>query len=445
MGTTFERNLRADETARLPEAKASMADAGHQGRATKFTFFAAFDGTNNHREKLDLSGDKWPTNVAELADQALAMESVSFRSKYYPGAGTGGDQGGVVQAGVQPTPAIDAAAEHAYADFKDAAIQYLKKAPGATPADLGAAVTGFSRGCAAAIRFAQILNDRGLVADDGTVIAEPGSIPVTGMALMDPVATFVKGPMHIPPNVKGQVLAVVAEHETRSDFRPLYFGDDPRVTTVWHPGNHVGVGGGYDAHGTAANVLEGITRYFQNRGIGIADVAPKRRHDPADPHKLYTEAWKADGFGGPLLDLDGRKEGQWWQDDPTLGRVEVRPDTPPAHAAWLATLRFQMGPQLAAAGYSPDECRRIEASCARWAAEQASSGREPERMMLSLDGGRIATIDRAGAMGEWSIPQALAAADTAGRPTGLGNALAVTERVSAPSMAPEHSASGMSR
>jgi hypothetical protein len=101
---------------------------------------------------------------------------------------------------------------------------------------------GFSRGCATAVRLAQLVNERGLVTANGTVVAPPGSVAVTGMELIDPVATGVQGEMGIPPNVKGQVLVVEGNDENRSHFRPLYYGDDPRVTTVQHPGNHVGVG-----------------------------------------------------------------------------------------------------------------------------------------------------------------------------------------------------------
>ncbi|MEZ5704920.1 MAG: hypothetical protein R3E56_06175 [Burkholderiaceae bacterium] len=46
-----------------------MAEAGLNGRATKFTF-AAFDGTNNDEENLKLSGDEFRTNVGELRSQA---------------------------------------------------------------------------------------------------------------------------------------------------------------------------------------------------------------------------------------------------------------------------------------------------------------------------------------------------------------------------------------
>ncbi|HEY9097075.1 MAG TPA: hypothetical protein VIN35_15115 [Hydrogenophaga sp.] len=283
----------------------------------------------------------------------------------------------------------------------------MKTTPGATPADLGAAVTGFSRGCPAAIRFAQILNDRGLVADDGTVIAQPGGIPVTGMALMDPVATFVDGPMHIPANVKGQVLAVMAEHENRSDFRPLYFGDDPRVTTVWHPGNHVGVGGGYDPHGTAANVLEGVTQYFQNRGVAIGDVAPELRHDPSQPQRLFTEAYATARNRDVISRDNGEAVTRWRLDDPQMGRVEVRPETPPAHAAWLRALTKDLGPQLREAGLDSSQCDRLAMACAQRAGSQGLPT-DASHILMSKDKTRLGWLDPQERWQEVHIDRALA-------------------------------------
>jgi hypothetical protein len=408
MGTIFERKLNASELARLPQASSAMAEAGLHGRATKFTFLAAFDGTNNDEGNLKLSGDDFRTNVAELRSQAKIASQVdsNIAPAYYPGAGTGGDQGGVLQAGIAPTSAIDAAAERAYLEFKDAAIHYLNSTPGATPADLGVAATGFSRGCAAAIRFTQILNERGLEAEDGSVIAKPGSIPVTGMALMDPVATFVDGPMHIPANVKGQVLAVMAEHENRSDFRPLYFGDDPRVTAVWHPGNHVGVGGGYDPHGTAANVLEGVTRYFQNRGVALEDVAPERRHDPAQPQKLYSEAYATARNGEVIARDNGDPVTRWRLDDPRMGRIEVRPETPPEHRAWLRALEKDLGPQLREAGLDSAQCERLAEACARRAGPHGSLP-DSARLLMSKDQSRLGWLDQQGLWNEVWLDQAL--------------------------------------
>ena len=253
----------------------------------------------------------------------------------------------------------------------------MKEHKDATIADIGAATVGFSRGCPTAIRFAQLVNDRGLKDGEGHTIAQPGTIPITGMALIDPVARFVEGPMHIPPNVRGQVLTVMAEHENRSDFRPLYYGDDPRVTTVSHPGNHVGVGGGYDRHGTAANVLEGVTGYFQKRGIALADVPPDRRHDPAKPQHLYTEAYATARNGDVLTREDGASTERWRLDDPRHGRIEVRPQTPPAHAAWLRQLERDAGPGLRSAGLSPGQCQTLAQACAQ---REGPEGAEAHRL-----------------------------------------------------------------
>ena len=409
MASPILRNLTLEERARLPVAQDEMIAAGNRGHSTPFTFFAAFDGTNNHEGNLKLSGDPVTTNVSQIGAQArlAAAENPGVQVRYFPGVGTGGDQGGLVNAAFLPTSAIDAAAERAFAEFERAARDHLDT-PGASLADISAATTGFSRGCATAIRFAQLVNDRGLVGSDGNVIAPPGSIPITGMALIDPVARFVEGPMHIPPNVQGQVLTVMAEHENRSDFRPLYYGDDPRVTTVSHPGNHVGVGGGYDRHGTAANVLEGVTGYFQKRGIALADVPPDRRHDPAQPQLLYTEAYATARNGDVLSREDGGSVERWRLDDPRQGRIEVRPQTPPAHAAWLRQLERDVGPGLRAAGVTAGQCEALAQACARRA---ASGGSEtpPQRLLLSKDQERIGWLDGQGRLAEVHIDQALAA------------------------------------
>lgn len=409
MGTVVVRELTAGERARMPLARQEMEVAGAQGCATRFIFFAAFDGTNNDEGNLKLSGDPYPTNISHLRAQAreAAENHEGLRSRYYPGVGTGGDQGGLVQAAVLPTNAINAAAEKAYAEFRRAALEHLGR-PGASVADLGAAVTGFSRGGASAIRFAQLLSERGLVAPDGQVLAPPGGIPVTAMALIDPVARFVDVPMHIPPNVQGQVLSVIAEHEHRTDFRPLYHADDPRVTHVEHPGNHVGLGGGYDRQGTAANVLEGVTGYLRRRGVAIAEVPPELRHDPRAPQRLYTEVWQTARNGDVVRSEDGSPKMAWRHDNPAPGRIGVLPRVPPGHEAWLDGFRAQVAPGLQAAGYSPQACERIGAGCVCQAADQGPA-HEPPRFLLSKDGGQIGVLHRSGQLQEMPVQHLLAA------------------------------------
>lgn len=412
MGTSEVRQLNDEEMARLPLVRAAMEDAGRAGTSSRFNFFAAFDGTNNDQGNLELSGDPYPTNIGNLDKQANRSVSDTFRRNYYPGVGTGGDQGNAVNAGPNPTPAIDAAAEKAYADFSDAAQKYLKTHPGATPADLGASVTGFSRGCAAAVRFAHLVNDRGLVAPDGTVIAPPGSIPITGMALMDPVATGVKGDTGIPANVKGQVLVVQAEHEYRSWFRPLDYSDDPRVTTVKHPGNHVGVGGGYDLNGTAANVLEGVTAYFQRRGVPLADVPLEQRYNPNERAMIRTENWQTAHNGDVLTDEAGRKQPRWPLDDESQPRISVKPRISERTKAQLRQAFTELAPGLKARGLESEQCLQVSAACVARAAEHPDWG-DPQRYLLGKGGDRVAVQHVNGRFDEVRVNEALQSSTTA--------------------------------
>ena len=226
------------------------------------------------------------------------------------------------------------------------------------------------------------------------------------MALIDPVARFVDAPMHIPPNMRGPVLSVIAEHENRTDFRPLYHADDPRVRHVEHPGNHVGTGGGYDAHGTAASVLEGVTGYFQQRGIGIADVPPERRHDPQAPQLLYTEVWQTARNGDVLENEDGSYKAVWRHDPPSRGRIPDIPRVSPEHQAWLDKARQELGPRLEAAGFSPEMCERIMAGCVREAAERGHAGASPApAFLLGKDGQRLGVLHPSGVLQEMRLDE----------------------------------------
>jgi hypothetical protein len=406
MGTSTVRALNDEEMKRLPAARQAMEEAGKVGSSSRFNFFATFDGTNNDKDNLKLSGDPYPTNVGNLFKQAETARSPTFESKYYPGVGTGGDQGNLIDAGINPTPAIDAAAQKAYDQFVEASKTYLKTHPDATPADLGASVTGFSRGCTSAVRFAQLVNERGLVAPDGTVVAKPGSVPITAMALMDPVATGVQGELAVPPNVKGQVLVVQAEQENRSWFRPLDYSDDPRVVTVRHPGNHVGVGGGYDRNGTAANVHEGITAYFQRRGLPLADVPPEQRHDPGQRLWLRTEAYQTARNGDVLTEDNGKPKARWPLDDPDQPRVQVKPPMSEQHKAWLRQAYTELAPTLKTTGLSPEQCLQVSAACVASAAGHDGWG-PPQRFLVSKDGGRVAVQHQSGRFDELRVDDSL--------------------------------------
>lgn len=435
MGTSLVRPLTDEERAGLPAARAAMEAAGKGGATSRFNFFAAFDGTNNDQGNLKLSGDPYPTNVGNLDQQAEKAVSERFARAYYPGVGTGGDQGNIVNAGPNPTPAVDAAAEKAYRDFVKSSNEYLSTHPGATPADLGASVTGFSRGCAAAVRFAQLVNDRGLVAPDGTVVAPPGSVPITGMALMDPVATGVQGETGIPANVKGQVLVVQAEHESRSWFRPVDYSDDPRVTMVKHPGNHVGVGGGYDRDGTAANVHEGVTAYFQRRGVPLADVPAEQRHNPNEPAMIRTENYQTARNGDVLTDEDGRKQLRWMVDDETKPRITVKPRMSEQTRAQLRQSYTELAPGLKARGLDGEQCLQVSAACVAKAAEHPDWG-DPKRYLLSKSGEQVAVQHQNGRFDEVRVNEALRSSAN----THLDRAQALQQTQATPAAQPERAA-----
>lgn len=439
MGTSLLRDLNAEELARMPQARQEMEAVGSEGCATKYTFLAAFDGTNNDRQRPKLAGDQEPTNIGKLAWQAEKGDAQGshVKSGYYPGVGTGGDQGGLLNAGIAPSAAIEAAAQNAYKQFNDSALAYLKTQPGATPADIGAAAVGFSRGSAAAIRFAQLVNEKGLTGPDGEVIIPPGKVPVTGLALIDPVARFVDQPMDIPPNVQGQVLSVIADHETRADFRPMHYGNDPRVTEVHHPGNHVGVGGGYDRHGTAANVLEGVTGYLQRRGVAIADVAPENCHRSDAPQKIYSEAYQTALNGDVLTDESGKKQWAWRIDDPEKGRVAAAPKMTEQHKAWLRQSLTELSPGLKAHGLSAEQCVQVGAACTVCAARHARDWGDPRRFLVSKDGETVAVQHQNGRFDELRVDQALERSAVSHLQDLQGSERTPTQAVHAPAAARE--------
>ncbi|MBL8387414.1 MAG: hypothetical protein JNK17_04305 [Hydrogenophaga sp.] len=250
-------------------------------------------------------------------------------------------------------------------------------------------------------------------------------MPVTGLALIDPVARFVDQPMDIPPNVQGQVLSVIADHEARADFRPLHYGNDPRVTEVHHPGNHVGVGGGYDRHGTAANVLEGVTGYLQRRGVAIADVAPENRHRSDAPQKLYSEAYQAARNGDVLTDKSGRKQGAWRIDDPEKGRVAAAPKM------------TELSPGLKAHGLSAEQCVQVGAACTVCAARHARDWGDPRRLLVSKDGETVAVQHQNGRFDELRVDWALERSAVSHLQDLQGSERTPTQAVHAPAAARE--------
>ncbi len=61
------------QVAQNEQAAQALGSAGSKAiSANQFTYFAAFDGTNNDKDNLALSGDPQQTNAAQLYDQVNA-------------------------------------------------------------------------------------------------------------------------------------------------------------------------------------------------------------------------------------------------------------------------------------------------------------------------------------------------------------------------------------
>jgi hypothetical protein len=95
MGTSVTGTLTTEQMqqeAAKQQAMANVADA--PAAARKFQFFAAFDGTNNDKNNLSLSGSSFQTNVANLFKQVETVRdngATNLTTGYYKGVGTGND------------------------------------------------------------------------------------------------------------------------------------------------------------------------------------------------------------------------------------------------------------------------------------------------------------------------------------------------------------------
>lgn len=148
----------------------------------QFVFVAHFDGTNNDKDDLKLSGNPLPTNVAELWSQMKPLEADNFKTQYYRGVGTDPGAEGLADA-LMPSAEMRATASRAYKDFEDEATDWLRAHPEANPTEsLKVMATGFSRGGGTAAIFSQLLYERGL------------TDPQTGKTLIPPVSWVWPGP-----------------------------------------------------------------------------------------------------------------------------------------------------------------------------------------------------------------------------------------------------------
>ncbi len=261
----------------ISRAPAPQVDVGS---GKQFVFVAHFDGTNNDKDNLKLSGNPLSTNVAELWAQMKPLEAGSdnFKTEYYKGVGTDPGAKGTADA-LLPTAEMNATALLAYRDFSETASEWLRAHPEANPAEsLKVMATGFSRGGGTAAVFSQLLYERGLTdPQTGKTLVPPGQLGLAGAMIYDPVTTGYDGNSAFSPASKN-ITVVQAQNEYRTWFKGVDHSGHPGATVLPVIGNHCNIGGGHD-RGIAAKVLEGSNRWFQATGLPLGELAADKRHD----------------------------------------------------------------------------------------------------------------------------------------------------------------------
>jgi len=254
----------------------------------EFVFVAHFDGTLN--DKDNLRKGELQTNVANLYDlmKPLAEENENFVSHYERGVGTGNSGlRRLIKASIRPSGDMRSAAQNAYDEFREKAIEWLRDHPNADPAtSLKVMATGFSRGGVTMAIFSQMLCEEGLVADDGKILIEPGVLGLSGGIVYDPVSKSYNGNAAFSPTSRN-ITEIQATAEYRKWFKDVDHGGNPNVSTVEVLGNHSNIGGSYD-RGISARILDPSREWFAKAGVPINQIHEEMRYQ-ADNVKVYEE------------------------------------------------------------------------------------------------------------------------------------------------------------
>ncbi|MDP9123474.1 MAG: hypothetical protein M3N82_02565, partial [Pseudomonadota bacterium] len=292
----------------------AAATANSLGASNQFVFFAGFDGTNNDAAHLSLSGNPLPTNVRDLVDQVRQANPPdgSVVAGYYPGVGTPGTPFG---SSAFPTTGEVQIATKAYNDFASAAEAWIKA--GNSPDSVTAAFTSFSRGYGSAAVFSQMIYEKGLVLQDGTLVVPPGHVGVSAGVVFDPVNTGMSRNDSFAPDIQN-VVVVQAGNEYRYAFKAEDLSQVPGVSVVSMYGNHCNIGGGYD-NGLGALSLQGATDFLEKSGLNIAPVATTKQFNPNQPVNVYDEG--VDIWGH----VDWSTYGSWDGQSPRLFNTTGKP------------------------------------------------------------------------------------------------------------------------
>lgn len=272
-------------------------------------FVAMFDGTNNsiYNPEGPPAGES-QTVVAKLFQGIESQRSTSFMPFYLGGVGavpepTEDAQGNTVfiKTGNDGTGnGCIERAERMYAEL----VKFARDLPAGTPLSL--ASSGFSRGAATARHFMNLVDEKGVKAEDGTWLYEPGTIRQSAL-LFDTVSTGQESLLSLGiPASADSVLHIVSADERRGMF-PLTSilparnsTADPRLNELWLPGVHSDIGGPFNSFASAVAELTAKT-YLSKIGLTTPDSFGDVTFNPSSPVTDYD--WPLTSVYRTLVDL----------------------------------------------------------------------------------------------------------------------------------------------
>jgi hypothetical protein len=280
--TVVEKILTNAELARdIATTNQFSTTTGNTGSGTnRYTWVGAFDGTNNNRDTVGLSGNPLSTNVGQIEKQIADanVDNPNVKSRYYAGVGTAGTQ---PASGVEPDFQIMVTAEKAYKEYNVAAADWLANNPGG---DVTVMLTSFSRGGGTAAVFSQLLFERGITDASGNVLVPPGTNLIVGGVILDTVNTTSNlNAAIVGVRSDADMKYVAAENEYRGQFKALDNSNQTAGTFYSGDGNHSGIGGGQDRGLGAlwlggADGKSGMMGYFGNY-VPVGTLDPSRKFD----------------------------------------------------------------------------------------------------------------------------------------------------------------------
>lgn len=267
-----------------------------------------FDGTQNNRDYPDKKNGESQTNVANL-DDLQTRSGNGLNTFYFSGIGAQTVPTGTLlpngnldpqssPSNLQSTPWR--AGELGNGILEDAYIRLTRRVTTVLTADPDAQIalnlSGFSRGSAEAVAFANLVNERGIPG-----LYPPGAVPINSMVLYDPVSQ-TGGALDVrwPTNLSNPALVFVAAGENRTYFPAMPLGANAIVVPI--DGVHSDVGGSFNQDGISAVTLKIARDYLQAAGSTVAEIPSNMQPDWS---RMFFHNSAIDNYGNVMLVTNG--------------------------------------------------------------------------------------------------------------------------------------------